>query len=127
MKPPTVDLRRRAERQLREQPVHTRRVTDHANAQRMLQELQIHQIELELQNEELKLTKAAVDLGLEKYPISMTLRPSVISPWALTAPSRRSISPAPASSACSVPSCWDSALAFCWIPVSAVTSAPFSS
>jgi PAS domain S-box-containing protein len=67
MKPPTVDLRRRAERQLREQPVHTRRVTDHANAQRMLQELQIHQIELELQNEELKLTKAAVDLGLEKY------------------------------------------------------------
>jgi len=33
----------------------------------MLQELQIHQIELELQNEELKLTKAAVDLGLEKY------------------------------------------------------------
>jgi PAS domain S-box-containing protein len=66
MKQPTTDLRRRAERKLREQPAKTTR-DDRADTQRMLQELQIHQIELELQNEELKLTKANVDVGLEKF------------------------------------------------------------
>ena len=67
MKKTAADLRRRAERRLREQPVKTKQVANHADAQRTLQELQIHQIELELQNEELKLTKAEVDAGLEKY------------------------------------------------------------
>ena len=67
MKTPAADLRHRAERQLRKQPAKKLSVADHAEAQRMLQELQIHQIELELQNEELKLTKAEVDEGLEKY------------------------------------------------------------
>ncbi|OYW77763.1 MAG: hypothetical protein B7Z37_02425 [Verrucomicrobia bacterium 12-59-8] len=67
MKAATLDLRRRAERQMREQPAKTLTVADHADAQRTLQELQIHQIELELQNEELKLTKAEVDEGLEKF------------------------------------------------------------
>lgn len=67
MKQPTTELRRRAERRMRKQPVKTLTVADHANAQRTLQELQIHQIELELQNEELKLTKAEVDDGLEKF------------------------------------------------------------
>lgn len=67
MKPPATDLRRRAVRQLREQPAKNKRVSAHADAQRTLQELQIHQIELELQNEELKLTKAEVDAGLEKF------------------------------------------------------------
>jgi len=67
MKPSAADLRRRAERQLRKQPAKKLSAEDHADAQRMLQELQIHQIELELQNEELKLTKAEVDAGLEKF------------------------------------------------------------
>ena len=67
MKKRTVDLRNRAELHLRRQPAKKLSVADHANAQRTLQELQIHQIELELQNEELKLTKAEVDAGLEKY------------------------------------------------------------
>lgn len=67
MKINAPDLRRRAERHLREQPARKLSVADHADAQRTLQELQIHQIELELQNEELKLTKAEVDAGLEKY------------------------------------------------------------
>lgn len=67
MKHTTTDLRRRAKRRLREQPATTQSVAGHANAQRTLQELQIHQIELELQNEELRLTKAEVDAGLEKY------------------------------------------------------------
>lgn len=67
MKPPTTELRRRAESRLREHPAKKLTVADRADAQRTLQELQIHQIELELQNEELKLTKAEVDAGLEKY------------------------------------------------------------
>ncbi len=67
MKAATTELRRRAERRMREQPAKTLTVADHADAQRTLQELQIHQIELELQNEELKLTKAEVDEGLEKF------------------------------------------------------------
>lgn len=62
-----ADLRRRAKRRLREQPATMQSVAGHASAQRTLQELEIHQIELELQNEELKLTKAEVDAGLEKY------------------------------------------------------------
>ena len=67
MKLSPPDLRRRAERKLREQPGKKLSVADHVSAQRMLQELQIHQIELELQNEELKLTKIEVDAGLEKF------------------------------------------------------------
>ena len=67
MKQRAIDLRRRAENRLREMPAKTKRATNAADAQRALQELQIHQIELELQNEELKLTKAEVDAGLEKY------------------------------------------------------------
>lgn len=67
MKQRAIDLRRRAENRLREMPAKTKRATNAADAQRALQELQIHQIELELQNEELKLTKSEVDAGLEKY------------------------------------------------------------
>ncbi len=64
---PAAELRRSAERRLREQPAKKLSVTDHADAQRILQKLQIHQIELEMQNEELKQAKAALDAGLEKY------------------------------------------------------------
>ncbi len=67
MKKRAADLRSLAERRLRELPAKKLSVAELADAQRTLQELQIHQIELELQNEELKLTKAAVDAGLEKY------------------------------------------------------------
>lgn len=67
MKQRAIELRRRAEGLLREMPDKTKRATSAADAQRAQQELQIHQIELELQNEELKLTKAEVDAGLEKY------------------------------------------------------------
>ena len=67
MKMTAPDLRHRAQRRLREQRAAKPPVAKHADAQRTMQELQIHQIELELQNEELKLTKAEVDAGLEKY------------------------------------------------------------
>ncbi|HEY5078468.1 MAG TPA: PAS domain-containing protein, partial [Opitutaceae bacterium] len=43
------------------------RVETNADAQRLLQELQIHRIELELQNEELRQSKADVEAGFEKF------------------------------------------------------------
>jgi PAS domain S-box-containing protein len=61
------ELRRRAKHRLREQPANGARIETKADTQRLIQELQIHQIELELQNEELKQAKAEVDAGLEKY------------------------------------------------------------
>jgi signal transduction histidine kinase len=60
-------LRRRAERRLRKQPKGGARIEAKADARRILHELQVHQIELELQNEELKQSKAEVDASREKY------------------------------------------------------------
>jgi signal transduction histidine kinase len=60
-------LRRRAEHRLRKQPKGAARIETKADAQRILHELQVYQVELELQNEELKQSKAEVDAGLEKY------------------------------------------------------------
>jgi signal transduction histidine kinase len=60
-------LRRRAERRLRKQATGGARIEAKADAQRILHELQVHQVELELQNEELKQSKAEVDAGREKY------------------------------------------------------------
>ncbi len=64
---PAAELRHRAERRLREQSAKAAHTETQANGNRILQELQIHQIELEMQNEELKQAKAALDAGLEKY------------------------------------------------------------
>lgn len=62
-----VELRRRAEQRLRKLRAKTPRVESKSDETRILQELQIHQIELELQNEELKQSKIEVDAGLEKF------------------------------------------------------------
>ena len=60
-------LRRRAERRLRNQQNGGSRIKQEVDAQRILHELQVHEIELELQNEQLKQSKADVDASLEKY------------------------------------------------------------
>src|SRR6202451_4224090 len=60
-------LRRGAELRLRKRPAGRARVETKADTQRLLQELQIHKIELELQNEELRQSKADVEAGLEKF------------------------------------------------------------
>ncbi|HTJ79623.1 MAG TPA: ATP-binding protein [Rariglobus sp.] len=61
------ELRRRAETSLRKQPAKDLLVETRAGTKHMLHELQVHQIELELQNEELQQAKAEVDANLEKY------------------------------------------------------------
>jgi PAS domain S-box-containing protein len=63
----TGGLRRRAEYRLREQPATAAHAEIQADTQRILHELQVHQIELELQNEELQKAKDEVDAGLRKY------------------------------------------------------------
>ncbi len=60
-------MRRRAERRLRKQPAGGAQIEAKADAHRILHELQVYQVELELQNEELKQSKAEVDAVLEKY------------------------------------------------------------
>jgi PAS domain S-box-containing protein len=52
---------------LQEQPAGGTQIETKADTKRILHELQVHQIELELQNEELKQSKVEVDAVLEKY------------------------------------------------------------
>lgn len=61
------DLRRRALRQLGRKPAQRAQPAGSADKARLLQELQIHQIEVELQNEELRQSMSQVEAGLEKY------------------------------------------------------------
>ena len=52
--PAAAELRRRAEERLREQRPETGQAQTEADTQRLVHELQVHQIELEMQNEELQ-------------------------------------------------------------------------
>jgi PAS domain S-box-containing protein len=58
-------LRRRAEEQLRERQ-RSERVAD-GDTRRLLHELQVHQIELELQNEELREARVELESALARY------------------------------------------------------------
>ena len=61
------ELRRRAEAKLRADTAEVSPTRTEASAQRIVQELQIHQIELEMQNEELQQSRAELEAGLERY------------------------------------------------------------
>jgi len=75
IKPPTADqpaqLRRRAEDRLRERPGNKRSTAvvpkSAAEAQRLLHELQVHQIELEMQNLELRQARDELEVALDNY------------------------------------------------------------
>ena len=62
-----AELRRKAEEQLRKQKTKKARPGAEQDAQVLLHELQVHQIELEMQNEELKQARVAVEAALERY------------------------------------------------------------
>jgi two-component system, cell cycle sensor histidine kinase and response regulator CckA len=68
-KPPseTAERRRRAEARLREHPPQPGLAGADLDTQRLVQELQVHQIELEMQNEELQKARDTVESSLEKY------------------------------------------------------------
>ena len=61
-----AELRRKAEERLRKQKTKKGPGTE-LDTQRLLHELQVHQIELEMQNEELKQARVAVETALERY------------------------------------------------------------
>jgi PAS domain S-box-containing protein len=62
-----VKLRSRAEAHLRAAERKGPPVWTETEAQRIVHELQVHQIELEMQNEELRRSRAEVEAGLERY------------------------------------------------------------
>jgi signal transduction histidine kinase len=83
-KPPTADqptqLRRRAEDQLRERPGNRRSTAvvpkSDADAKRLLHELQVHQIELEMQNAELRQARDELEVALDNYTDLYDFAPS---------------------------------------------------
>jgi len=63
-----AELRRRAETRLRESKKgEAARPGTKEETQRLLHELQVHQVELEMQNEELRQAQAEMEAGLERY------------------------------------------------------------
>lgn len=63
----SADLRRRAEARLKEGGTAPSRPAEEAELQCLLHELQVHQIELEMQNEELRQARDEMEAGFEKY------------------------------------------------------------
>jgi two-component system, cell cycle sensor histidine kinase and response regulator CckA len=67
LSPTAAGLRRRAEARLREQHPEGGPARTDADTQRLVHELQVHQIELEMQNNELEHARDEVEAELEKY------------------------------------------------------------
>jgi signal transduction histidine kinase len=84
IKPPTAvqpdPLRRRAEDRLRERPGNQRSMAvvpkSDADAKRLLHELQVHQIELEMQNAELRQARDELEVALDNYTDLYDFAPS---------------------------------------------------
>jgi formate hydrogenlyase transcriptional activator len=62
-----AELRRKAKARLRAAATKGAPAPTEAGTQRLLHELQVHQIELEMQNEELRRSRAEVEAGLKRY------------------------------------------------------------
>jgi two-component system cell cycle sensor histidine kinase/response regulator CckA len=60
-------LRRRAKERLKEKPAATGQPLAEADLRRLQHELEVHQIELEMQNEALQQVQAEIEAALEKY------------------------------------------------------------
>ena len=61
------DLRRRAEKRLGKTQAATGPHPKNEDTSKLIHELQVHQIELEMQNEELMQARAGIEMSLEKY------------------------------------------------------------
>jgi PAS domain S-box-containing protein len=62
-----ADIRRRAEARHTLNYANSEAARTEVDTERLVHELQVHQIELEIQNEELQRTRAEVEAGLEQY------------------------------------------------------------
>jgi len=100
----TAKLRRRAEKRLKRQRPEGGRQKTALESARLVHELEVHQIELEMQNEELQRTRAKAEALLAQYTDLYDFAPTATSTSPRTEPSSPSISPAPASLASSAPS-----------------------
>ena len=67
LKPDPTELRRLAEERLKNLLADSRGPPSEIEVRRLLHELQVHQIELEIQNEELRETRAALESALASY------------------------------------------------------------
>jgi PAS domain S-box-containing protein len=65
--PSAADLRRQAEERLANRKPEAEEQQSEADTQRLLHELQVHQIELEMQNDELRNSRNEMEALLEKY------------------------------------------------------------
>jgi PAS domain S-box-containing protein len=65
--PTDIELRRRVEERLQKQGANVSDPKPEADKQRLLHELQVHQIELEMQNEELRNSRAEVEKLKDRY------------------------------------------------------------
>jgi PAS domain S-box-containing protein len=63
----SAELRRRAEARVRADTAKGALGRTEEDSQRLVHELQVHQIELEMQNDELRQSRAEVEAGLERY------------------------------------------------------------
>ena len=68
-------LRKKAEEKLQGKQIDTDEYLDEANIKRLVHELQVHQIELEMQNEELRMAYEIAESALKKYTMLYDLAP----------------------------------------------------
>jgi len=69
-------LRQKAEEQLKKHNVKASRVSSEADMLKLIHELEVHQIELEMQNEELVIAKEKAELAEEKFTQLYDFAPS---------------------------------------------------
>jgi len=65
--PDASDLRQRAEERLKGRQKEEAAASGEADARRLVHELEVHQVELEMQNEELQAARAELEAGLAGY------------------------------------------------------------
>jgi len=75
-KPDPYNMRKKAEKLIQNKPLEQNPIVSESEALRLLHELQVYQIELELQNEELKAAKEAAEVASQKYTDLYDFAPS---------------------------------------------------
>jgi hypothetical protein len=68
-------LRKKAEEQLKKEQKESTKVVLEADVKKLMHELQVHQIELEMQNEELREAYATAETALKKYTLLYDFAP----------------------------------------------------